>query len=49
MSDSNPVETLSPVKRALLEIKELKARLSEAEKANKEPIAIIGAGDTIPR
>ncbi len=32
----------------MLEIKELKARLSEAEKANREPIAIIGAGVRFP-
>ena len=48
MSDFNPVETLSPVKRALLEIKELKARLSEAEKTSRQPIAIIGAGLRFP-
>jgi acyl transferase domain-containing protein/SAM-dependent methyltransferase len=48
VSDSNPIDNLSPVKRALLEIKELKARLSQAEKAGKEPIAIIGAGLRFP-
>ena len=47
---------LSPVKRALLEIRELKARLAEAEAAASEarsesrsgPIAIVGAGMRFP-
>ena len=43
---------LSPVKRALLEIRELKARLAEAEAAAAEtrsgPIAIVGAGMRFP-
>ncbi len=37
-------EPLSPVKRALLEIRELKAKLAETERAQNEPIAIIGMG-----
>jgi acyl transferase domain-containing protein/SAM-dependent methyltransferase len=43
---------LSPVKRALLEIRELKARLAEAESAasgaSSGPIAIVGAGMRLP-
>ncbi|MDZ7269349.1 MAG: acyltransferase domain-containing protein [candidate division KSB1 bacterium] len=41
-------DQLSPVKRALLEIRELKARLAEAEAAKNEPIAIIGMGLRFP-
>jgi len=42
---------LSPVKRALQEIRELRARLADAEKAADEqsgPIAIVGAGMRFP-
>ncbi len=39
-----PFDQLSPVKRALLEIRELKTKLAEAERAQHEPIAIIGMG-----
>lgn len=38
----------SPVKRALLEIRELKARLAAAEAARREPIAIVGMGLRFP-
>ena len=38
----------SPVKQALLEIRRLKARLDEAENANRDPIAIIGIGLRLP-
>ena len=48
MSDSKEVNNLSPVKRALLEIKELQAKLDKAQNTNKEPIAIIGAGLRFP-
>ncbi|NUO78856.1 type I polyketide synthase [candidate division KSB1 bacterium] len=44
MSVTEPLEQLSPVKRALLEIRELKAKLAETERAQNEPIAIIGMG-----
>ncbi len=37
-------EPLSPVKRALLEIRDLKAKLAETERAQHESIAIIGMG-----
>jgi acyl transferase domain-containing protein len=38
------VTELTPVKRALLEIRELRTRLAELERASQEPIAIIGIG-----
>ncbi len=44
MSIPEPLEQLSPVKRALLEIRELKAKLAETERAKNEPVAIIGMG-----
>jgi len=41
-------ENLSPIKRALLEIRELRAQLDEVESARTEPIAIIGLGLRYP-
>jgi acyl transferase domain-containing protein/SAM-dependent methyltransferase len=41
-------EALSPVKRALVEIRALRARLAEAEAGFREPIAIIGMGLRLP-
>ena len=39
---------LSPVKRALQEIRELRTRLANAENAQNGPIAIVGAGMRFP-
>ncbi len=44
MTLPEPLEPLSPVKRALLEIRELKTKLAETERAQHEPIAVIGMG-----
>ncbi|MBC6936368.1 MAG: acyltransferase domain-containing protein [Chloroflexi bacterium] len=41
-------EELSPVKRALLELREMRARLDELQDRQHEPIAIIGAGLRFP-
>jgi acyl transferase domain-containing protein/SAM-dependent methyltransferase len=41
-------EALSPVKRALLEIRELRARLDALDRARTEPIAVIGLGCRFP-
>jgi acyl transferase domain-containing protein/SAM-dependent methyltransferase len=41
-------EELSPIKRALLEIRELRARVAAAESAAHEPVAIVGAGLRFP-
>jgi acyl transferase domain-containing protein/SAM-dependent methyltransferase len=41
-------ETLSPTKRALLEIRELRARLALLERTSAEPIAIVGLGCRLP-
>jgi acyl transferase domain-containing protein len=42
------VEQLSPVKRALLELREMRARLDELERARRAPIAVIGLGCRFP-
>ncbi len=41
-------EALSPIKRALLEIRELRGRLADAEAAAHEPVALVGAGLRLP-
>ncbi|NTU85093.1 MAG: acyltransferase domain-containing protein, partial [Chloroflexales bacterium] len=41
-------EQLSPVKRALLEIRDLRARLRELEQAGAEPVAVVGVGLRFP-
>ena len=49
MSATSIDETaLSPTKRALLEIRDLRARLTAFERAAAEPIAIIGLGCRLP-
>jgi acyl transferase domain-containing protein/SAM-dependent methyltransferase len=46
--DEPAVSDLSPVKRALLEIRSLKARLAAAEGGAREPLAIVGMGLRLP-
>jgi acyl transferase domain-containing protein/SAM-dependent methyltransferase/acyl carrier protein len=41
-------EPLSPVKRAIVELRELRARLDECEQRNSEPIALVGVGCRFP-
>ncbi|MEO8693821.1 MAG: beta-ketoacyl synthase N-terminal-like domain-containing protein [Acidimicrobiales bacterium] len=41
-------EELSPMKRAILEIRDLRARLADAEARSTEPIAIVGMGLRFP-
>jgi acyl transferase domain-containing protein/SAM-dependent methyltransferase len=41
-------EALSPTKRAILELRELRRRLDELEAAGSEPIAVIGIGCRFP-
>jgi acyl transferase domain-containing protein len=49
MSDAGaPSEALSPLKRALIAIETLQARLDAVERAQTEPIAIIGVGCRFP-
>ena len=46
--DSNSIAGLSPLKRALLAIETLQARIAEMERSSKEPIAIVGIGCRFP-
>ena len=41
-------ETMTPLKRALLAVQELRGRLEAAERAGREPIALIGLGCRFP-
>ena len=43
-----PLEQLSPLKRALLELREMRARLEALERAPRAPIAVIGLGCRFP-
>jgi acyl transferase domain-containing protein/SAM-dependent methyltransferase len=45
---SESPQELSPVKRAIVELRELRERLAEAEGARHEPIAIVGVGCRLP-
>ncbi|MFO1456198.1 MAG: beta-ketoacyl synthase N-terminal-like domain-containing protein [Steroidobacteraceae bacterium] len=47
MSDADS-NSMTPIKRALLEIRELKSRLAAVDAARREPIAIIGCGLRFP-
>jgi acyl transferase domain-containing protein len=42
------LDRLSPVKRAILELREMRSRLDEVERLKTEPIAIIGIGCRFP-
>jgi acyl transferase domain-containing protein len=42
------MEELSPIKRALLEQRRLKARIEELEQSHSEPIAVVGIGCRFP-
>ena len=48
MSDKEKLDTRTIVTRALVEIKNLKAKLAQAEKGRGEPIAIIGMACRLP-
>ncbi len=41
-------EQLSPLKRAILELRELRAKLDETERRQRDPIAIVGIGLRLP-
>jgi acyl transferase domain-containing protein/SAM-dependent methyltransferase len=41
-------EQLSPLKRAILELREMRAKLDEADRRQREPIAIVGIGLRLP-
>jgi acyl transferase domain-containing protein/acyl carrier protein len=44
----NPLNTLSPLKRALLAVEQMQARVAEVELSRREPIAIVGIGCRFP-
>ncbi len=48
MTTPSPVAELTPTKRALYEIRQLRARVEELERERHEPIAIIGMGLRFP-
>jgi malonyl CoA-acyl carrier protein transacylase len=48
METNLETEVLSPTKRALLAVKEMKAKLEDLERTKNEPIAIIGMGCRFP-
>lgn len=48
MATPEPVDGLSPVKRALVEIRRLKEELGRERQRRSEPIAIVGAGVRFP-
>ena len=48
MISDGGMEQLTPIKRALLEIRELRTRLQQAESRYHEPIAIVGIGLRFP-
>lgn len=48
MSANEPMTTLSPVKQALMEIRELRARLAALETAASEPLAVVGMALRLP-
>jgi acyl transferase domain-containing protein/D-arabinose 1-dehydrogenase-like Zn-dependent alcohol dehydrogenase/acyl carrier protein/NADP-dependent 3-hydroxy acid dehydrogenase YdfG len=47
-NESERVDQLSPVKRALVEVREMRAKLDAIEKARTEPIAVVGLGVRAP-
>src|SRR5262245_45381191 len=47
-NDATNLENLSPIKRALFELREMRAKLDEVERAKTEPIAVIGMGLRLP-
>lgn len=47
-NDLTSVDNLSPIKRALFELREMRAKLDAVERAKTEPIAIVGLGLRMP-
>ncbi|PYQ43879.1 MAG: short-chain dehydrogenase, partial [Acidobacteria bacterium] len=48
MTDTANSDQLSPLKRAILELREMRAKLAQVEQARTEPIAIIGQACRFP-
>src|SRR5581483_12172641 len=47
-SASERIEQLSPLQKAVLALKEMRARLDAVEQARSEPIAVVGLGCRFP-
>ena len=47
-TSASPTEAMSPIKRALLEIRELRAQVDAFQRAAREPIAITGIALRFP-
>ena len=47
-ADPDDAAALTPIKRALVEIRALRSRVAALEKAAAEPIAVIGMGCRMP-
>jgi acyl transferase domain-containing protein len=45
---SHDLQELSPVKRALIEVRQLRARIEQLEREKTEPIAVVGIGCRFP-
>ena len=48
MTTPAKIEELSPLKRAILELRDMRSRLDEIERARTEPIAVVGLGCRFP-
>ena len=48
MADTPDLEQLSPIKRALFEVREMRTKLERLEQARQEPIAVVGLGCRFP-
>ena len=48
MTTAPELDQLSPVKRAVLELREMRARLESLERERREPLAIVGMGCRFP-
>ena len=48
MSNSERIEQLSPLQKAVLALKEMRARLDTIEQARSEPVAVVGIGCRFP-
>ncbi len=48
MAEASRPEALSPLKQALLQLREMRARIDELEHGQHEPIAVIGLGLRLP-
>lgn len=47
-NDTVNIENLSPIKRALLEVRDMRAKLDALERAKIEPVAVVGLGLRMP-